>query len=72
MRNLKILLYLIGVMQIVLGLLYLFAPAFLLESIGHTVPEDDIFYPLGMLAARFLGFGIAPMRRRGAFSLVEH
>lgn len=24
-----------------------------------SVPEDDIFYPLGMLAARFLAFGIA-------------
>ena len=59
MRNLKILLRLVGTIQIVLGLLYLFAPAFLLESIGHSVPEDDIFYPLGMLAARFLAFGIA-------------
>jgi hypothetical protein len=59
MKNLKILLNLVGAIQIILGLLYLFAPAFLLESIGHSVPEDDIFYPLGMLAARFLGFGIA-------------
>jgi hypothetical protein len=59
MRNLKILLRLVGTIQIVLGLLYLFAPTFLLESIGHSVPEDDIFYPLGMLAARFLAYGAA-------------
>jgi len=59
MKNLKILLRLVGAIQIFLGLLYLFAPTFLLESIGHSIPEDDIFYPLGMLAARFLAFGIA-------------
>ncbi|MFV1990700.1 MAG: hypothetical protein ACC652_08170 [Acidimicrobiales bacterium] len=59
MRNLKILLKVVGAIQVVLGLLYLFAPAFFLETIGHSVPEDDIFYPLGMLAARFLGYGIA-------------
>lgn len=59
MRNLKVLLRLVGAMQIILGLLYLFAPTFLLESIGHTVPEDDILYPLGMLASRFLAYGVA-------------
>jgi len=58
MRNLKILLRVVGGIQIILGLFYLFAPAFFLEAIGHSVPLDDIFYPLGMLAARFLVFGI--------------
>jgi hypothetical protein len=58
MRNLKILLRLVGAIQIILGLFYLFAPAFLLESIGHSVPQDDIFYPLAMLGARFLVFGV--------------
>lgn len=58
MRNLKILLRLVGAIQIVLGLLYLFAPASLLESIGHSVPKDDIFYPLAMLGARFLVYGV--------------
>ncbi len=57
MRNLRILLRVVGVIQIVLGLFYLFAPAFFLEAIGHSIPQDDIFYPLGMLAARFLVFG---------------
>jgi len=58
MRNLRILLRLVGGIQIILGLLYLFSPAFLLEAIGHSVPQEDIFYPLGMLAARFLVFGV--------------
>jgi len=58
MRNMKILLRLVGAIQIVLGLFYLFAPAFFLELIGQSVPQDDIFYPLGMLAARFLVFGV--------------
>ena len=58
MRNLKILLRLVGAIQIILGLFYLFAPVFLLESIGHSVPQDDIFYPLAMLGARFLVFGV--------------
>jgi hypothetical protein len=59
MKKLTILLRVVGVIQIVLGLLYLFAPAFLLASMGHTVPQEDIFYPLGMLAARFIAYGIA-------------
>jgi hypothetical protein len=57
MRNLGILLRLVGAIQIVLGLLYLFTPAFFLEATGHSVPADDIFYPLGMLASRFLVIG---------------
>ncbi len=58
MRNLKILLRVVGGIQIILGLFYLFTPAFFLEAIGHSVPMDDIFYPLGMLGARFLVFGV--------------
>lgn len=57
MRNLKVLLRVVGGIQIILGLLYLFAPALFLETIGHSLPSDDIFYPLGMLASRFLVFG---------------
>ena len=59
MKKLTILLRVVGVIQIVLGLLYLFAPAFLLASMGHTMPQPDIFYPLGMLAARFIAYGLA-------------
>lgn len=58
MRNLRILLRVVGAIQIVLGLLYLFAPAFLLEAIGHSIPADDLFYPLAMLGARFLVYGV--------------
>lgn len=59
MKKLTILLRVVGVIQIVLGVLYLVAPAFLLHSMGHTVPESDIFYPLAMLSARFIAYGIA-------------
>lgn len=58
MKRLKTLLRLIGVVQIVLGLLYLFAPLRFLTLLGHTTPEADIAYPLGMLAARFLAYGV--------------
>lgn len=58
MKKLKILLRVVGVIQITLGLFYLFAPAFFLEAIGHSIPQDDIFYPLAMLGARFLAYGI--------------
>jgi len=59
MKKLSILLRVVGAIQIILGLLYLFAPAFLLAAMGHTVPQPDIFYPLGMLAARFIAYGLA-------------
>ena len=58
MKRLRILLRLVGAIQIVLGLFYLLAPSFFLEAIGHSIPQDDIFYPLGMLASRFLVFGV--------------
>ena len=58
MRNLRILLRLVGAIQITLGLFYLFAPTFFLEAIGNSIPPDDIFYLLGMLATRFLVFGV--------------
>jgi hypothetical protein len=46
-------------MQIILGGLFLFTPGFFLAAIGHSIPEPDIFYPLAMLAARFIAYGIA-------------
>lgn len=58
MKRIKTLLRLIGVVQIVLGLLYLFAPLNFLVLLGHSTPEADIAYPLGMLAARFLAYGV--------------
>lgn len=56
--KLKALLVVIGVVQLVLGLAYLFVPHELLRWMGHSIPADDINYPLGMLAARFLAYGL--------------
>ena len=58
MRKLRILLRVIGIVQIVLGLGLLFAPAFFLEWMGLSVPPTDVNYMLGMLAARFLAYGL--------------
>ncbi|MCA9936129.1 MAG: hypothetical protein H6662_16065 [Ardenticatenaceae bacterium] len=56
--KLKVLLRVIGVVQLVLGLLYLFIPMQFLAMMGQSVPQPDIAYPLGMLAARFLAYGV--------------
>ena len=58
MKKLQVLLIVIGVVQLILGLLYLFVPLQFLALMGHSVPEADIAYPLGMLAARFLAYGL--------------
>jgi hypothetical protein len=58
MRKLSVLLVVIGVVQVVLGLLYLFLPLQFLALMGHSVPAPDAAYPLGMLAARFLAYGV--------------
>lgn len=55
--KLRILLIIVGVVQIVLGVLYLVFPQEFLHSMGHTLPMDDINYPFGMMAARFLAYG---------------
>ena len=59
MKKLSYLLKFIGVIQIILGLAYLLSPALFLQSMGHSLPQPDIYYPLGMLAARFIAYGIA-------------
>ncbi|WP_124946556.1 hypothetical protein [Sulfurirhabdus autotrophica] len=59
MKKLNYLLKLVGSIQIFLGLAYLFAPALFLHAMGHSMPQPDIYYPLGMLAARFISYGIA-------------
>lgn len=55
--KLKVLLIAVGIVQLVLGLAYLFIPHELLRWMGHSIPATDINYPLGMLAARFLAYG---------------
>ncbi len=59
MQKITWLLRIVGTIQIILGSLYLFAPTTFLVSMGHSIPEADIFYPFSMLAARFYAFGIA-------------
>jgi hypothetical protein len=49
---------LIASVQLLLGILYLAAPQWLLAQMGHSVPPPDLFYPLAMLAARFIAYGI--------------
>jgi hypothetical protein len=58
MMKLKILLVVLGSVQIILGIAYLIFPHGLLAWMGHSMPAPDINYPLGMLAARFLAYGI--------------
>jgi len=57
MKKLEILLRVVGVIQIALGISFLAVPAFTLEAMGLPVPTPGVFYPLGMLASRFLVVG---------------
>ena len=59
MKKLTWLLRVVGIIQIVLGLSYLFMPDLFLQAMGHSLPQADIHYPLAMLAARFIAYGIA-------------
>lgn len=56
--KLKVFLMVVGLVQTTLGIAYLFFPLELLQWLGHTIPAPDINYPLGMLAARFLAYGL--------------
>jgi len=59
MKKTTWLLRVVGVLQIILGVMYLLAPAFFLKTMGFNVPSPDLFYPLAMLGARFVAYGIA-------------
>ena len=54
----RIALRVVGSIQIVLGLAYLLAPNMFLLKMGHSLPATDLLYPFGMLASRFLAYGI--------------
>ena len=58
MKKLQILLIYIGVVQLVLGVLFLFAPQAIMGWMGLTVPAADAGFILGMLAARFIAYGL--------------
>jgi|FLOH01.1.fsa_nt_gi hypothetical protein len=57
MNKLKTVCYVIGVAQIVLGVLFLFAPGPFMAWMGLAVPPQDTGYMLAMFAARLLVFG---------------
>ena len=52
------LLRLVAALQMLLGVLYLVAPHWLLARMGHSPAAADLAYPLAMLAARFLAYGL--------------
>lgn len=58
MRRLSGLLWIVAISQLVLGALTLFAPATFFTWMGLTPPPTDNNYMLGMLAARFLAYGL--------------
>ncbi len=59
MKKVTWLLRIVGFIQIILGLFYLVSPDMMLQSMGHSAVEPDVYYPLGMLASRFLAYGFA-------------
>jgi len=58
MKKIQYVCYLVGISQIVLGGLYLFAPSFFVGWQGLNIPAQDMNYPLAMFAARFLVYGV--------------
>lgn len=58
MDKLQILLMLIGVVQLILGAMHLFAPSVIYTKMGMTAPPEDNHYYGGMMAARFIAYGI--------------
>ncbi len=58
MKKLQGLLIYIGIVQLVLGAFFLFAPQTIMGMMGFTIPAADSGYMFGMLAARFIAFGI--------------
>ncbi len=58
MTRLKVLLYIVAASQLALGGLTLVAPGAFFSWMGLTPPPPDNNYMLGMLAGRFLVFGM--------------
>jgi len=58
MKALKIVLYIVGVSQLVLGALLLFVPDVFVAWMGLSHTGTDIHYLFGMLSARFLAYGV--------------
>jgi len=58
MTKLKAVLWIVAVSQLVLGVLTLLAPATFFGWMGLTIPPENNQYMLGMLAARFIAYGL--------------
>ncbi len=58
MTRLRIVASIIGISQLALGALYLFAPLWFIAWQGLAPMAPDAAYPLGMLAGRFLVYGV--------------
>lgn len=58
MKKLRILLRLIGIVQLALGAGLLFIPSAFTSWMGLSVTDTDINYLFGMLAARFIAYGV--------------
>lgn len=58
MQKLKVLLGVIGAVQLILGVALLLFPAYFLSWMSLSVPPTDLNYMLGMLSARFLAYGL--------------
>ena len=58
MKKLRILLRVVGVVQFVLGAAYLFVPEAFMAWMKLSPTPTDTNYALGMLAARFIAYGI--------------
>ncbi len=54
----KVLCYVIGVVQLALGVIYLFMPQAFIAWQGLSAIGADIGYPLSMLAGRFIVYGV--------------
>ena len=48
----------VGTVQMLLGVAYLVIPGVVLQQMGHSAVAPDLYYPLGMLAARFIAYGL--------------
>lgn len=58
MKKIQALVFIVGIVQIILGLAYLLIPHGILQWMGHSAIANDISYPLGMLSSRFLVYGV--------------
>ena len=66
MTPIRIVASIIGISQLALGALYLFAPLWFISWQGLTPMAPDAAYPLGMLAGRFLVYGVGMFLIAGA------